>query len=331
MQQNQTRLGILLTNLGTPDTPTPRALRRYLKEFLSDRRVVDLPRLLWWPLLHGIILRTRPRRSAAAYRKVWTDEGAPLLVISRRQAEELQNALAARLGAVPVVLAMRYGEPSIQSGLEALRREGVTHLLVLPLYPQYSCSTTASTFDAVAEAFRGWRHLPVCRFVHDYHDHGGYIDAVAASIRESWAEQPPAERLIFSFHGTPQRFRDEGDPYYAQCRVTASRVAERLALAPERWMMTFQSRFGREEWLQPYTDASLKALAASGVETVDVVCPGFAADCLETLEEIAVENRRLFMDAGGKGLRYIPALNARADHIGALADILLRELRDGWT
>ncbi len=318
-------IGILVTNLGTPDAPTPAALRRYLAEFLWDRRVVDLPRPLWWLILNGIILRTRPARSAAAYQKVWTEAGSPLMAMSRRQSELLQNELPD----VRLVLGMRYGNPSIASALEQLRAAGATRVLVLPLYPQYSCSTTASTFDAVADAVRSWRRIPELRFVSDYHLDAGYLDALAASIRDEWQQRSPAKRLLFSFHGTPERFRDEGDPYYQQCLATAEGVAERLALEPDRWQVTFQSRFGREPWLQPYSDETLKALPGEGIDSVDVICPGFSADCLETLEEMAQENRNLFLAAGGREYHYIPALNDRPDQIAALAALIRRHLC-GW-
>lgn len=320
-------IGILITNLGTPEAPTPDALRRYLAEFLWDERVVDLPRPLWWLILHGVILRTRPRRSAAAYRKIWTDEGAPLLAIGRRQRDGVQRRLAERLGEeVIVALGMRYGSPSIGSAIDELRERGAERLLVLPLYPQYSCSTTASTLDAVAAAFRSRRDLPGLRFIRDYHDDAGYLDALAASVAESRREHGPSDLLLFSFHGTPQRFRDEGDPYYGQCLATAQGVADRLELRPEGWRVVFQSRFGREPWLQPYADETLKALPTEGVRRVEVICPGFSADCLETLEEMAMVNRDLFLEAGGREYRYIPALNDRPDHLAALAGIIERHL-----
>ena len=323
----QPRTGILITNLGSPDAPTPTALRRYLAEFLWDRRIVDLPRVLWWPILHGIILRTRPARSARLYEAIWTDEGAPLINITRRQRDALSAALRVRTELdVPVAIGMRYGNPSIASALRELDAAGVQRLIVLPLYPQNSCSTTGSTFDALADAMRQRRFVPDLHFIGDYHDHPGYIAALVASIREVWAEQPPAERLLFSFHGTPERFRSEGDVYHEQCLHTAGQVATQLQLAPDRWQVVFQSRFGREEWLKPYADETLAALPSEGIASVDVICPGFAADCLETLEEMAETNRKLFLNAGGKAYRYIPALNDREDHIAFLADIVVGAL-----
>lgn len=327
MSDTAAPLGILLTNLGTPDAPTTPALRRYLAEFLWDRRVVDVPRPLWWLILHGIILRTRPARSARLYRKVWTAEGSPLLLIARRQQALLQQALEAKWpGRSKVALGMRYGNPSIASALTKLRAAGVRQVLVLPLYPQNSCSTTASTFDAVAEALRHTRDVPALRFVADYHADAAYIDALAASVREAPQGGASGQRLLFSFHGTPERYRTEGDPYYQQCLTTAWLTAERLGLKDDAWQVSFQSRFGREPWLQPYTDEVLKRLPAQGIKHVQVICPGFSADCLETLEEIAGENRELFLHAGGESFHYIPALNDRPDHITALAGIVAREL-----
>lgn len=322
--------GILLANLGTPDEPTPEALRRYLGEFLWDPRIVDMPRPLWWLILHGFILRVRPKRSAAAYREIWTEQGSPLMQISRRQAEGLSRALRQRLaGPVVVELGMRYGNPSIASAMQRLRDANARRVLVLPLYPQYSSSTTASTFDAVAKAVKSWRWVPELRFVNQYHDEVGYIEALAASIREDWAGREAPEKLLFSFHGTPKRFHTQGDPYFHHCHKTARLVAERLGLADERWMLTFQSVFGREEWLKPYTIDTLRQLGASGVKSVDVICPGFSADCLETIEEIGVENREAFEAAGGEQFHYIAALNDRDDHIEALADVAQRHM-GGW-
>ena len=320
------KVGILLTNLGTPDAPTPSALRRYLAEFLWDRRVVDLPRPLWWLILNGIILRTRPARSAKAYQIVWSDEGSPLMATARRQQQKLQQQLnTIAPGRYVVALGMRYGNPSIASALEELQDAGIETITVLPLYPQNSCSTTASTLDAVSDAFRCTRSVPHLRFIADYHDHPLYIRALADSVREQWREREAGEKLVFSFHGTPRRFRDEGDPYYRQCMKTAELVAGELALSGEQWLVSFQSRFGREEWLQPYTDKTLEQMARDGIKRVDVICPGFSADCLETLEEIAGENRERFLHAGGEELCYIPALNEREAHIAMMAQLVTAE------
>ena len=323
-------IGVLLSNLGTPDAPTAPALRRYLAEFLWDRRVVDLPRPLWWLILHGIILRTRPRRSAAAYRRVWTEDGSPLMSISTAQCQRVRERLEQLApGRFLVALGMRYGNPSIAHGLQQLLDSGVERVLVLPLYPQYCSATTASTVDAVAAALATRRFVPELRFVADYHRDSGYIAALAASVREHRQGRGDAGLLLFSFHGTPQRFRDEGDPYYHQCQATAAAVAQRLGLEDGQWRVSFQSRFGKETWLQPYTDETLKQLGAAGVGTVDVLCPGFSADCLETIEEIGEENRAYFQQAGGVDYYYIPALNDRPDHIGALAD-LVRAYCSDW-
>jgi ferrochelatase len=314
------KTGILLINLGTPDAPTTPALRRYLAEFLWDKRIVDLPRPLWWLILHGIILRTRPARSARAYQTVWSDEGSPLMVISRRQQQKLQAFLDAKEeGKYHVVLGMRYGNPSIASALQELRDRDMEELIVLPLYPQNSCSTTGSSFDALSDAMRENRFVPPMRFLADYHDHPLYIRALAGSVREAWLQHAQPQKLLISFHGTPLRFRDEGDRYYEQCKSTAKLLATELELGEEQWQMSFQSRFGKEEWLQPYTDATLQELPKQGVKSVDVICPGFSADCLETLEEIGAENRDYFLGAGGTDFHYIPALNEGDAHIELLS------------
>jgi protoporphyrin/coproporphyrin ferrochelatase len=324
------KLGVLVTNLGTPDAPETGALRRYLKEFLWDPRVVEVPRPLWWLILNGVILRIRPRRSAEAYRAVWTEEGSPLLSISRAQVAGIKERLSARLPApVEVVLGMRYGNPSIPAALKQLHDLNVRRLLVLPLYPQYSASTTASTFDALATTLMGWRWIPELRFISRYHDEPGYIGALADSVREHWAAKGRGEHLVMSFHGVPRRYLDKGDPYHCQCVKTGRLLAERLELEDGSWSVTFQSRFGREEWLKPYTDASIRALGQRGLKRIDVICPGFSADCLETIEEIGVENAGYFHEAGGETLNYIPCLNTRADHLDYLADLALRHLQ-GW-
>lgn len=323
-------LGVLLVNLGTPAAPEVRPVRRYLAQFLSDPRVVELPRLLWLPLLHGIILRTRPARSARLYRAIWTAEGSPLLAIGRRQAEGLRQRLTARCGGpVRVALAMRYGEPSIAAGLRELQAAQVRRLLVLPLYPQYSGSTTASAFDALTQELRRWRWLPELRFINQYHDEPAYLDALAGSIRASWDAQGKPDRLLFSFHGIPLDYFRQGDPYYCQCQATARLVAARLDLPAERWAVTFQSRVGRKPWLQPYTDETLAAWGAGGVAKVQVLAPGFAADCLETLEELDVENREHFLKAGGQSFVYTPCLNDLPEHLDLLADLVLRHAA-GW-
>jgi ferrochelatase len=348
-------VGILLANMGTPDAPTAPALRRYLKEFLWDPRVVEMPRAVWWLILNGIILNTRPRRSALLYQKVWTAGGSPLLIHTRQQAAALETKLRIRVGSpLHVAVGMRYGNPSIRSGLDVLRSRCCRRLLVLPLYPQYAASTTASTLDAIFKALSTWRWMPELRTVASYHDDPDYISALANSIREFWDGQradksvhptdeshsgrpdtpvrPTSsrpEKLLFSFHGIPKASLLAGDPYHCQCHKTARLVAESLHLPPERWHVTFQSRFGRAEWLQPYTDVTLRQWGRGGVKSVDVICPGFSSDCLETIEEIAVENRGNFLHRGGERFRYIPALNDRPDHIDALASLAERHLH-GW-
>ncbi len=318
--------GVLLVNLGTPDAPTPEAVRRYLAEFLWDPRVVDVFRPLWWLILNGIVLRTRPAKSAALYAKVWTDEGSPLMVHSRRQREALEGVLAETMGRpVPVALGMRYGTPSLADGLAALQAGGCARAVVLPLFPQYSISTTAS-IEARLKELTATGTFPT-QAVLDYHDHPAYIAALAASVRDAWKVAGPGDRLLISFHGTPVRYRDrKGDPYFGQCRTTARLLARTLGLADDKWLMAFQSRFGREPWLQPYTDEVLREWAGSGVSKVDVICPGFPADCLETLEEIATTYREQFLAAGGSGFRYVPALNERPDHMAALAELLRARL-----
>lgn len=323
-------LGVLVCNLGTPEAPTTGAVRRYLAEFLADPRVVERPRWLWLPLLHGIILNLRPRRSAHAYRQIWTDAGSPLMLHSTAQRDGLATRLAARVaGGCVVALGMRYGQPSIASALRALAQAKAHRLLVLPLYPQYSASSTASVLDAVYRELQRWRRMPELRTINDYHAEPGYVAALAASVREHWATQGRGECLLMSFHGLPRAYVLAGDPYQDQCRTTGKLLAEALGLAPEEWRLSFQSRFGPETWLEPYTDRTLAALARDGVRTVDVLCPGFAADCLETLEEIAMQNSARFVGLGGSALRYIPALNARGDHLDMLTALILRHA-EGW-
>lgn len=325
------RFGVLLVNLGTPEAPTTEAVRRYLGEFLWDKRVVDAPRPLWWLILHGVILRLRPGRVAKGYQAVWTDEGSPLLAIGRRQQRALAAALEHHYGeAIPVELAMTYGSPSLREGGLRLRDAGVERILVLPLYPQFSRSTTAAVFDGLARALASCPHLPELRFVRDYHDHPAYIGALATSIRQHWeANGGEQGKLMLSYHGIPKRYAEQGDPYPRHCETTSRLVAETLGLADDDWLMSYQSRFGREEWLKPYTDETLKAWGREGIEHVDIISPAFAADCLETLEELEVENRNNFLGAGGKTYRYIPALNDRAEHIDMLVQ-LVEQHAGGW-
>jgi ferrochelatase len=322
--------GILITNLGTPDNPTASAVRKYLAEFLSDSRVIELPKCFWWFILHGIILRIRPSQSAKAYKKIWTENGSPLLSISSKQVEGLKKILAKKIqGPIRIELAMRYGNPSIKSGLKKLQASNSKRILILPLYPQYSSATTGSTFDAVVDELKKWRWLPEIRMVNHYHDHPGYIDTLANSIMNYWTDNKKPQKLLFSFHGLPKHYFLAGDPYHCECHKTARLVAEKLKLNEEEWSVTFQSRFGPKEWLQPYTDTTLISLANSGIKSVNIICPGFSADCLETLEEINIQNRDFFIDAGGESFDYIPALNEHPSHLELLCNIILQHTI-GW-
>ena len=323
------RCAVLYCNLGTPDAPTAAALRRYLAEFLSDPRVVELPRVPWWLLLHGVILRRRPASSAAKYARIWTPEGSPLRLWTDRQALLLQGWLAQRTHPVPVRAAMRYGSGAIAEQLDALTAQGATRILVLPAYPQYSATTTASVFDAVYAWAARTRHVPELRFVNDYHDAPEYIEALVKHIRREWQTHGRGDKLVMSFHGIPQRSVQRGDPYHAQCLATARLLARRLGLAKDDYLVSFQSRLGRARWLEPYTAPTLVELARSGVARVDVVCPGFTSDCLETLEEIAIEGRAAFLGAGGKELHYIGCLNDQPEWIGALCTLALQHMQ-GW-
>ncbi len=325
----QSPIGVLLANLGTPDAATLAALRRYLAEFLSDPRVVEIPKVLWWPILHGVILRTRPAASAKKYASIWMPEGSPLAVWTQRQARLLQGYLGERGCPVLVKPAMRYGAPSIASALDAFQAAGVRRVLVLPAYPQYSGATTASTFDAVSSWAQRTRWVPELRFIHQYHDDAAHIAALAGSVRAHWQREGRGEMLLMSFHGMPERTLKLGDPYHCQCQKTARLLADELRLAPSEWRISFQSRFGRAKWLGPATDATLKQLAAAGTKRLDVICPGFAADCLETLEEIAQEGRETFLHAGGQVFRYIPCLNDSPAGMAALAELARRHLA-GW-
>ena len=322
--------GILLVNLGTPDSPDKNALRRYLKEFLSDPRVIEVPKWIWWFILNGIILNTRPAKSAKAYKKIWSDTGSPLLSISLKQKQALEDRLLSELNANIVVdIAMRYGNPSIESVLNKMREKKLQKLLVLPLYPQYSAATTASTFDAVTSILKQWRFVPELRFVNHYHDHTAYISALVESVRHHWAAHGKPDKLLFSYHGIPKDYFMAGDPYHCECYKTTRLVIEQLDLNEHEYLQTFQSRFGPREWLKPYTDETLKQWGEQGVSHVQVICPGFSADCLETLEEINIQNREIFISAGGKEFSYIPALNDNADHIEAISTII-HEHTQGW-
>jgi protoporphyrin/coproporphyrin ferrochelatase len=326
------RTAVLLVNLGTPDEPTAPALRRYLREFLSDPRVVEIPRIVWWPILHGIILNTRPAKSAAKYATVWTPDGSPLAVWTAKQATLLQGYLGERGLRPPQLLvryAMRYGNPSVASVLDELKAQNATRVLILPLYPQYAAATTASVNDAVMAWAMQQRRQPELRFVQRYHDDAGYIRALTQRVRSHWQSNGRGDKLVFSFHGVPERSLLLGDPYHCECHKTARLLAEGLGLKKDEWLVTFQSRFGKAKWLEPYTEPTLVALARQGVTRVDVMCPGFTSDCLETLEEIAQEARDAFLGAGGRGFEYIPALNDQHEWIAALAGVAIQHLQ-GW-
>ncbi len=314
------KIGILLTNVGTPDQPTPTAVRRYLKEFLSDRRVVEIPRFLWLPILYGWILPYRSKKSAKLYQKIWTESGSPLLYHS----QQLATALQAKLQ-MPVALGMHYGNPSIATALAALKEQEVQKILVLPLYPQYSAATTASTFDSVARTLKNWRVIPEIHFLPDYAEDPLYIKALAQSIRSAQLQHKP-QQLIFSFHGIPKRFILAGDPYEKRCRTTVALLAEELSLKNTEYQLTFQSRLGRAEWLQPYTNVTLETLPKEHITDIQVACPGFAVDCLETLEEIAIQGKEQFLENGGKKFEYISALNASTEHVDVLVGLIMRQL-----
>lgn len=322
------KTGVLLTNLGSPAAPTSGALRTYLREFLSDPRVVEIPRFIWLIILHGIILRVRPKKSAELYKSVWTEQGAPLLVISRAQKDKVAEQLKEKYGEDVVVdLAMRYGEPSISSVLQKFQQQGVNNLVVLPLYPQYAGPTTASTFDAVSNELKKWRYVPSLNFINSYHDNQQYIQALANTIAEHVTEYGIPDKLVLSYHGMPELFYQWGDPYYDYCQITTDLVKQELisrqvGVEDDTFLMTFQSRFGKAKWLQPYTDESLENLAKTGNKHVAIISPAFSADCLETLEELEHENREVFMEAGGEKYHYIAALNDRDDHIKAIVQIL---------
>ena len=325
------RIGVLLVNSGTPSAPEPRAVRTFLARFLADPRVVRLPRALWLPLLHALILPLRPRRVARKYQLIWSASGSPLRELSGRLRAELMHALAQRmLAPLTVELGMLYSAPELSGALERLHAAGVQRLLVLPLFPQYCSATTAAVYDQLSATLRCWHALPDVRFVSDYHDHPLYIEALRESVASQWSAHGRTAHLLISFHGIPESYARDGDPYFARCHATARLLADELLLREGEWSVSFQSRFGPREWLRPYTRAVLTAMPARGVREVTVVCPGFAVDCLETLEEIDIENRDAFLRAGGERFDYVPALNARTGHARCLAELIARHCQ-GWT
>ena len=323
------RTAILLCNLGTPESPTASALRRYLGQFLSDSRVVEIPKPIWWLILHGIILRIRPAKSAAKYASIWTEQGSPLKVITEQQAQLLQDQLQQQGHDVTVRAVMRYGQPAIDHTLNELKAEGVKRILVLPAYPQYSATTTASVFDEVYRWGLTTRHLPEMRFINHYHDHDGYIQSLARQVRQHWQDQGQGQCLVMSFHGVPERTLHLGDPYHCECMKTARLLAEALELPSDGYRVTFQSRFGKAKWLEPATEPTLVEMARAGIRKVDVICPGFTSDCLETLEEIQQEAKVAFVQAGGEGFNYIPCLNTRPDWIESMAALSIHHMQ-GW-
>lgn len=320
--ENMPKQGILLANLGTPDEPTAPAVKRFLAQFLMDKRVVDLTRWLWCPLLHGIILPTRSPRVAKLYKTVWMDDGSPLMVYSKLQALALKESLD-----VPVELGMTYGNPSLQSGIERLMEQGCKEIIVLPLFPQYSSTTTAAVSDGLTDAFKKMPEIPGYTVIRDYHDHPMYIKALADSVRAHWEKHGQSEYLLCSYHGIPKRYADNGDIYPQHCEATTRLLAQELELDEKQIGMTYQSRFGREEWLQPYTDETMEALPSRGTKKLQVITPAFSVDCLETLEEIAEENKEIFMEAGGEDYQYIPCLNADPSHIEMMKAVINPYLR----
>ena len=323
------RIGVLLSNLGTPDKPQRKELKVYLKEFLSDPRVIETPKLIWQIILNGIILNTRPQKSAKNYQKVWTDEGSPLLVILNKQKKLTQDLLKKENLELEFATGMRYGNPSIAKGLEELREKNCNKIIVLPMYPHYCAATTGSAFDAVTNIMQKWRWVPSFRFISTYHDHPDYIKALANSIQKHWDKHGKPDKILFSYHGIPKKYFTKGDPYHCLCSKTTRLVREQMGLTEEFAMTTFQSRFGPEEWLQPYTDKTVEKLAKDKIEHLQIVAPGFSADCLETIEELDGENREIFEEHGGKKFSYIPCLNDQSDHINLIGALIKNELQ-GW-
>ncbi|WKJ89165.1 ferrochelatase [Methylomonas montana] len=314
------KTGVLLVNLGSPASPKTGDVRRFLREFLGDRRVVNLPRPLWWLILHLFVLPFRPKKSAHAYQSIWTAQGSPLVVFTQQLTDKLNTLYGNQQ--LLIDCAMRYGKPALRDKLQDFKKHGVDEIVILPLYPQYSSTTTASIFDVVAETFLGWRHMPGLHFISDFHQHPSYIEAMAASIRQHWQTHGQAELLLMSFHGLPAKLTEWGDPYFHQCQTTGRLIAEQLGLNDQQWRLVFQSRFGKAEWLKPYCVEVLRDLPKQGIKNVDVVCPGFSVDCLETLEEIAIANQEIFLEAGGDTYRYIACLNDSDAHVEVMYDLI---------
>jgi ferrochelatase len=323
------KTGVLITNLGTPDAPNAKSLKIYLNQFLSDPRVIEIPKIIWQIILKLIILQIRPRKSAANYKKIWTDKGSPLLDISQRQLEGVKQIISEKNPNVEFALGMRYGNPSIEKALKDLQEKQVRRLLVLPLYPQYCAATTASTFDEVTNTLQKWRWIPELRFINQYFEEEKYIETLASSVEDFWAKNGKPQKIIFSYHGIPKRYLTNGDPYHCFCLKTTRLVKEKMKLSDDQIMTTFQSRFGREEWLQPYTSETLKELPGKGIKDIHIISPGFSADCLETLEELEEENREYFIESGGEKYKYIPCLNDNKEHLDFISYLIIKNTH-GW-
>lgn len=324
---DERKIGVLLVNLGTPDEPTTSAVRRYLAEFLSDPRIVEIPRVIWWVILNLIILNLRPKKSRDLYKKIWLKDGSPLLVISKKIIDKIKKTKKiSEKKHLVLDLAMRYGNPSISAALDNFKKQNINRLAIIPMFPQYSAATTASIFDKVTSEIKNWRNIPDIRFLSTYHDNPHYISACANRIKDSWVKEEKAKKLVFSFHGLPQVNLHKGDPYHCYCQKTARMIAEKLGLIEEEYVVTFQSRFGKQVWLQPYTDEILEKLAEEGVDSVDIFCPGFLCDCLETLEEINMQSRENYLSSGGKSFNYISALNDYEKNIESMEEIILGEI-----
>ncbi|MDA9628939.1 ferrochelatase [Pelagibacteraceae bacterium] len=323
------KTGVLITNLGTPDAPNAKSLKIYLNQFLSDPRVIEIPKIIWQIILKLIILQIRPRKSAANYKKIWTDKGSPLLDISQRQLEGVKKIILEKYPNVEFALGMRYGNPSIEKALKDLQEKQVRRLLVLPLYPQYCAATTASTFDEVTNTLQKWRWIPELRFINQYFEEEKYIETLASSVEDFWAKNGKPQKIIFSYHGIPKRYLNNGDPYHCFCLKTTRLVKEKMKLSDDQIITTFQSRFGREEWLQPYTSETLKELPGKGIKDIHIISPGFSADCLETLEELEEENREYFIESGGEKYKYIPCLNDNKEHLDFISYLIIKNTH-GW-
>ena len=323
------KIGVLITNLGTPDAPNKKELKVYLNQFLSDPRVIELPKILWQILLKLVILQIRPSKSAEAYKQIWTDKGSPLLDIANRQLNKIQSSFSSKNENIVFEVGMRYGNPSIPDALLKLQKKQVRRLLVLPMYPQYCAATTGSTFDEVTNVLQKWRWIPEMRFINQYFEEKNYIEALSNSIKSFWKKTSKPQKIIFSYHGIPKRYLTNGDPYHCFCLKTTRLVKEQMGLSDDEIMTTFQSRFGREEWLKPYTSETLKELPKQGIKNIHIISPGFSSDCLETLEELEEENKEYFMESGGENYHYIPCLNDHDDHIDVFVNLIKKHIQ-GW-